>query len=403
MSQAPPDLAPDGPFALPRAALDAVRARFAERLAEGLAADGRELRALPTFLAPPRAGLTGRALVVDTGGTNVRAAIVDLGAAPRVVAGPRTMRLPDGRDAPLDARAFWDAHAALVLELGPPEALEGLPLGFCFSYPAETLPSRDARLLRWTKGIQVAGVEGAAVGAALVDALARRGARVGAPTVVNDTVASLLAGAARAADPRASVGLIVGTGHNLASFFARDALTKLGPRGASANDAADAMAVNLEAGNFTPPHLTALDDAVDRASINAGTQRLEKAVSGFYLPKLLQAAHGVDAIGADDTRALTDRAQAFARGLDPSPLARDAHALVQRSADLVAAVVAGVIDRHPRDARITVLAEGGLFWGAPGYPAAFEATLAALLGAARVDVLRVDDANLFGAAAAALA
>lgn len=390
-----------GPFALPRAALDDVRARFAERLAEGLVADGRELRALPTYLAPPRAGLAGRALVVDTGGTNVRAAIVELGPTPRVVAGPRAMRLPDGRDAPLDARAFWDAHAALVLELGPPESLTDLPLGFCFSYPAETLPSRDARLIRWTKGIQVTGVEGAAVGAALVEALARRGARVGAPTVVNDTVASLLAGAARAADPRASVGLIVGTGHNVASFFARDALTKLGPR--AAHDTSDAMAVNLEAGNFTPPHLGAHDDAVDRASINPGAQRLEKAVSGFYLPKLLQAAHGVDAIGADDTRALTDRAEAFARGLEASPLARDAHALVRRSADLVAAIVAGVIDRHPQGARVTVLAEGGLFWGAPGYRAAFEATLTALLGAPRVDVLRVDDANLFGAAAAALA
>ncbi len=397
------DASPRGPFALSRTALDDVRARFSERLAEGLASDGRELRALPTYLAPPRAGLTGRALVVDTGGTNVRAAVVELGPSPRVVAGPSSMLLPGGRGAPIDARAFWDAHAALVLELGPPESLAELPLGFCFSYPAETLPSRDARLLRWTKGIQVTGVEGTAVGAALVEALARRGARVGAPTVLNDTVASLLAGAARAADPRASVGLIVGTGHNVASFFARDALTKLGPWHGSTQGASDAMAVNLEAGNFTPPHLTAHDEAVDRATINAGTQRLEKAVSGFYLPKLLQAAHGAGAIGADDTRALTERAEAFARGLDPSPLARDAHALVRRSADLVAAVVAGVIDRHPRDARVTVLAEGGLFWGAPGYRAAFEDALTALLGAPRFDVLRVEDANLFGAAAAALA
>ena len=43
------------------------------------------------------------------------------------------------------------------------------------------------------------------------------------------------------------------------------------------------MAINLESGNFSPPHLTTADDALDRASDNPGAQRFEKAVPGAWL------------------------------------------------------------------------------------------------------------------------
>ena len=76
---------------------------------------------------------------------------------------------------------------------------------------------------------------------------------------MNDTVASLLAGAiARGGKhPEAFVGLIVGTGTNMAGFFRAERIGKLDESPIAT------MAVNLESGAFHPPHLTAWDQAVD--------------------------------------------------------------------------------------------------------------------------------------------
>ena len=32
---------------------------------------------------------------------------------------------------------------------------EEMPIGYCFSYPAESVLSGDAKLLRWTKGVDI--------------------------------------------------------------------------------------------------------------------------------------------------------------------------------------------------------------------------------------------------------
>lgn len=368
------------------AALADVRAALAARIRDGFAKDGEQVRALPAFLAPPLRTCAGRALTIDTGGTNMRAAVVELGAdgSARVLAGPVHAPVPTGRDgARVTAAAFFDAHATLVARL-PHDAVRGLPIGYCFSYPSASLPNHDARLIRWTKGVDVEGVEGAEVGAALVRALAARELAPGAPVVLNDTVAALMAGVRDAQDPALTIGLIVGTGTNIAAFFDARALTKLGDtawRGP--------MAVNLESGNFHPPHLSSCDDAVDAASDNAGAQRFEKAVSGFYLPQVVRALtpQGAPADGA----ALVARAQSG-----------DAtcRAVLDRSADLVAAALAGVRDVAAPGAALTVLAEGGLFWSPSGYAERVAATLRAL--DAPMTFARRDDANLIGAAAAAL-
>jgi len=159
------------------------------------------------------------------------------------------------------------------------------------------------------------------------------------------------------------------------------------------------MAVNLESGNFAPPHLSLHDEALDARSDNPGRQRLEKAVSGFYLPRLMLEAHPELAgrLDPNDTRALG------ALGDADDELSLDARAIVERSSGLVAAAVAGVVDHLPAEGTVALVAEGGLFWGQPGYAARFEVQLRAILGHERVRLVQVEDANLFGAARAALA
>lgn len=368
--------------------LNDIRQALVERMHQGLAQDGQQVACLLAYLAPPRVGLRGRALVVDAGGTNVRAALVELAEKPEVVRGPLSDTLPDGRSSPVNSAEFFRFQADMVWKLETPL---DLPLGYCFSYPAKVDLSGDARLLHWTKGIKVTGVVGELVGRALRRAVGGQGA----VKVLNDTVACLLGGACWAgADYRHYIGLIVGTGNNMATFLPASRIPKL--------DAAwqGPVAVNLESGNFHPPHLHAADEAIDRASDNPGKQRYEKAVSGFYLPQLLQQLCPDLQVPTGATSQVVVE-WADRPGEEPASLA--ARWILRRSADMVAAGLAGVADQLEGEGALAVQAEGGLFWKATGYAAQVEETLGKLLSNGRsFAIIRGDEVNLVGAAAAAL-
>lgn len=399
---------PVGPAARAKAAqalaltpvqLDDIRASLKAKILRGLAKDGEEIKALPAFLPPPSPMLQGRSLVLDTGGTNMRAAVIEIdGRGSKIVSGPLKQRVPDGRDGKEVTRAdFFTAHRTLVEGLDG-ASVRGLPIGYCFSYPSEVLPSCDARLLQWTKGLTIPGVEGTLVGSALKESLADGLLEPGKVAVLNDTVACLLGGAtAMRNEPVAGViGLIAGTGSNMAAFFEQERISKLktswtGP-----------MAINLESGNFSPPHLTAWDDALDAASNNPGRQRFEKAASGYYLPYLFQQivpdVPGFDpAAGSSSLADLRERAPDTEAG-------KVAGLLLDRAADLVAAGLAAVIDVSDQPGDYAILAEGGLFWGIPGFKERVESTLKSLLegGAKTARIVHLDDANLIGSACAAL-
>ncbi|MBK8012428.1 MAG: hypothetical protein IPK13_13845 [Deltaproteobacteria bacterium] len=381
---------------LSRDQMTEVRQALHARIEEGLAHEGREIRAFPAFVSPPSV-LDGQALVVDTGGTNMRAAVVSLtpGKAPAVLKGPVQDRLPVRGTHKLDGETFFAIQAKLAASLSPPK---NLPVGYCFSYASKSEPSLDATLTHWTKGIDIPGVEGTRVGQRLCDALSSAGVDPSYVHVVNDTVACLLGGAVVHKGPTPSnvIGLIVGTGTNMAGFFSPKSAPKLaafGPVGA--------MAINLESGNFTPPFALACDDAIDARSPNPGRQRFEKAVSGYYLPWLF-AELMPNFVGFDPeqgSKALVDL-----RDLnDGSEASEVAGALLLRSAQLVAAGLAAVVDFYEGDEPITILSEGSLFWGDPQYASATKAALEALLGRTdRVRFERVADVNLIGSAVVAL-
>ena len=361
------------------------------RIREGLASDGMEIKALPAHLSPPLAGLAGEALVVDAGGTNVRAAHVRIGGdGDAILAGPAAARLPvRGSGATLEAEAFYQLQASLVMKAGAPE--KAMPLGYCFSYPSTVHENRDATLLTWTKGVDIQGVEGERVGAPLSRALTALGRTPSATVVLNDTVAALLGGASEASDPARVIGLIAGTGTNMAAYFDASDAPKLEGRSGK-------MAINLESGNFTPPFLTPVDDAFDAAD-KPGAQRFEKAVSGYALPHLYAALVGDagDFEPSQGTGPLTEiRSADNRRG-------RAASALLDRSADLIAAGLYGVARVMGGPAPITVLAEGGLIIKAPGYSDRVKKTFATLAGETpRLILAHREDVNLYGSATAAL-
>src|SRR5262245_32933987 len=97
--------------------LDVAR-ELKARISAGLNAEGAEIRALPSFFGAPARGVEGSSLVIDTGGTNMRAAVVKLqqGKA-EVVGGPVKKTLPMRTGEKLSADEFFQSQAATARDL----------------------------------------------------------------------------------------------------------------------------------------------------------------------------------------------------------------------------------------------------------------------------------------------
>jgi len=161
---------------------------MSERIRDGLKKDDGEIKALATYLPPPSVEEGGRAMVIDIGGTNIRAAIIV--SLLRVKSQLRKVRqlLPFSRTG-RKPRDFFECQADLSLSLSPPP---GLPIGYCFSYPTSATPDRDGILIRWNKQLNVPDVVGKKVGKLLLAAFQERGYQSPRIAILNDTVASLL-------------------------------------------------------------------------------------------------------------------------------------------------------------------------------------------------------------------
>ncbi|MDR2147904.1 MAG: hexokinase [Tannerella sp.] len=348
-------------FELTTDQLKAVAANLHGKIQEGLQKDGKEIRCLPTFIAPKAAVDKEKVLVLDLGGTNFRATVVNFtGETPVVHDGIKknleyVMKAPEGKD----MEELYEEIANLVESLN----LEGVKsIGYCFSYPCESTPDGDARLLFWTKGVTVKGMSNHLIGKSLMDYLNKRleKAKFTNIKVINDTVASLFAGLTDTKS-QAHIGLIVGTGTNMAALIPSKKIEKLD----KAFQKNDLLPVNLESGNFYPPYLTIIDDKIDRYSDNPGGQRFEKAISGMYIGRILEFIFSTDEFEKNfDAEKLT-RIMSYP-DMYKEKYVTVAHQVYKRSAQLVAASLAGLIltitESIDNVTDIRIVAEGSLFW-----------------------------------------
>lgn len=265
-------------------------------------------------------------------------------------------------------------------------------------------------MLRWTKGVDIREMVGQFVGKPLLDYLNEKNKiRFTGVKVLNDTIASLFAGLTDKSYD-AYIGLIVGTGTNMATFIPSDKITKLDPE----CHVQGLIPVNLESGNFYPPFLTAVDDTVDATSDSLGKQRFEKAVSGMYLGDILKAAFPLEEFEEKfDARKLT--AIMNYPDIHKDIYVQVAHWIYNRSAQLVAASLAGLIallKSYNRDIhRVCLIAEGSLFWSESrkdkNYNILVMEKLQELLRELELEDVEVhinsmDNANLIGTGIAAL-
>ncbi|MDR1561642.1 MAG: hexokinase [Dysgonamonadaceae bacterium] len=331
------------------------------KVEEGLKVDDGEIRCIPTYINP-RAGIdNGKALVLDLGGTNFRAAVVEFCNGKTIVhPGMKENLAPLMKNPSCTRDELYAKMASLIGSLN----LEGVTaIGYCFSYPGKSLLNGDAELIQWTKGVNIKEMVGKAVGEPLLEYLNYnvKGAQFKTIKVINDTVASLFAGLTDSKS-QAHIGLIVGTGTNMAPFIPAGKIPKLD----SNYKGTGLIPVNLESGNFNPPHLTVIDDKIDKYLDTKGRQRFEKAISGMYLGRILEYLFSSDEFEDNfDAEKLTSIMSYPSRYREK--YVKAAHWVYQRSAKLVAASLAGLIleiiatyDKSVTDIRLS--AEGSLFW-----------------------------------------
>ena len=425
-------------FSVTREDLTKVISSFQSEMRSGLAGDRRSIAMNPSFVSRPSGAESGRFVTLDLGGTNVRATVVEIAGGALRVLKHDSFRLASATGSASD---LFDPIAGFLSQVLEDDG--EYTLGFIFAYPMDQTGVRRGSLSKWTKELNFDGVEGKdAVGLlerAVTDAAddfpVLRRLTVGA--LANDTVGVLAAGAYL--DPRCDMGLIVGTGTNMAVGVPANMLGRHLP---SAPGRPGEMIINMECGNFDGVrHIqTDYDRHLDAESDTEG-QLIEKMVSGRYLGEISRLAvldsaskaEGFDGwldypsafnspyaftteymsdIAFDDSEDLTATSMLLGSlGISESTiddrrrLRQLSAAVTRRSAHLVAATIAATatyIDPNLENDHI-VAADGSVIRGYPGYQAEVRRGLQNILGprAERVQIVYLRDGSGLGAAVVA--
>ncbi|KAI6348456.1 hypothetical protein MCOR25_010804 [Pyricularia grisea] len=280
-------------FTVDTAKLKQITNHFVGELERGLSVEGGDIPMNPTWVMSfPDGYETGTFLALDMGGTNLRVCeitLTDQKSEFDIIQSKYRMpeELKTGQ-----ADELWDYIADCLLQFiethhGDPKKIEKLPLGFTFSYPATQNYVDEGILQRWTKGFDIAGVEGKNVAPMLMKALSERGVPVKLVALINDTTGTLIASAYT--DTQMRIGCIFGTGCNAAYMEECGSIPKLAHMNLPPETP---MAINCEWGAFDNQHKvlprTPYDVKIDEDSPRPGQQAFEKMIAGLYLGEIFR-------------------------------------------------------------------------------------------------------------------
>jgi len=383
-------------FELTTKELKTISNRLQEKIEEGLEKNGMEILSIPTYITPSNNILNGKVLALDWGGTNFRASIVEFKNGKPTVLEIKEKKINADITKNFKQKDLFAVMAKVISQLKNLDKTV-TNIGYCFSYPAKCKTNGDATLLHWAKEIDIPDMVGKPVGEPFVKYLNNHiNTNFKNIKVINDTVACLFAGLSKTGYDN-YIGLIVGTGTNMASLMRKDKIKKLG------SNESCLIPVNLESGNFNPPYLTKIDNLVDETTNNRGAQRFEKAVSGGYLGKIFVKNLYPKKVDYDfDSEILSGLIN------DSENQIKTAKNIADRSAKLVAASIAGlaqvIVKQNKNTKKIGLAADGSVFWKTPNYKNLVEAELKILLpNNVSIEVFdKTKDPNLIGAAIAAL-
>ncbi|KAJ4296125.1 hexokinase [Collariella sp. IMI 366227] len=282
-------------FTIGTAKLKEITDHFVNELEKGLSRKGGSIPMNPTWvMSYPSGHETGTYLALDMGGTNLRVCEVTLTEQKSEFDIIQSKyRMPEELKTG-DADELWEYIADCLLQFiethhGDTSKLDKIPLGFTFSYPATQNYIDEGILQRWTKGFDIAGVEGHNVVPMFEAALLRRfqGVPIKLTALINDTTGTLIASAYT--DPKMRIGCIFGTGCNAAYMEDCGSIPKLSHLNLPADTP---MAINCEWGAFDNEHKvlprTPYDIIIDKDSPRPGQQTFEKMIAGLYLGEIFR-------------------------------------------------------------------------------------------------------------------
>ena len=254
---------------------------FLEEMDKGLAGKKGSLAMLPTYIETERELPRDKPVIVmDAGGTNFRVATVSFARAGLAQITEFKVYPMPGITAEVGKEEFFGTMAGYVKNV-----IHRSPnVGFCFSYPIEMFPTKDGRALYFSKEIKAPKAAGQMIGENMGLALQRLGVAESKHFVLlNDTVATLLAGRAEASGRRfdSYIGFILGTGTNTAYVEQNKNVKK-----AKDLDPAKSQIVNVESGGFGKAPRGTIDKRADRVSVSPGMYPFEKMISGAYIGPL---------------------------------------------------------------------------------------------------------------------
>ena len=259
--------------------IEALLVEFNSQMDAGLAGKGKSLAMIPAYVDVDKSVPTDSPIIVlDAGGTNLRVAVIWFDqAGKRHVEDFQKFAMPGTAGAKQLSPEEFFAKFAEFLE---PVCKRADNVGFCFSYATEITPSLDGKLLRWTKQVNAPGVVGKMVGSGIANALKKKTGRKLGIRVLNDTVATLLAGKSAGISRQYSsyVGFILGTGTNIAYIESNQNIKKL-----KKLDPARTMVINVESGNFNGAPASTFDTLFDQTTADPGVGLFEKMISGAYI------------------------------------------------------------------------------------------------------------------------
>lgn len=403
---------------------------FLAEMDAGLAGPHSSLRMIPTHIQAEGDILFDKAVIaIDAGGTHFRVASVRFHSERGALIEDRRQYPMPGTAGPVGKVEFFRT----IVHYLEPVLDRSESIGFVFSYPMEILPNRDGRLIRFCKEVQAPELEGELIGAGLNQSLRAMGKTEKRIVILNDTVATLLAGRAGSGGQAygSYVGFILGTGSNCCYVERNERITKRDDLDPEAS-----QIVNVESGAFALAPSGTADRRLDEQSTDTGHYTFEKKFSGAYFGQLvlltlqLGGESGLFSPALmDNLRSLTSLSTKNVNDLlqeqsleDPWPrvlseatetdrevLLALIHRLIQRAAKLTASNLAAVILKDGRgkvvSQPICITAEGTTFYQLQGLRSQVGAYLDDFLQGDRqrhYEIQSVQDATLLGAAVAAL-
>lgn len=232
-----------------------------------------------TWILPPdEKPKNQNVIVIDAGGTNFRSCLVSFdGDGNFSISDFKKTKMP-GVEKELSKDEFFNQIADNIEYLRD----KADRIGFCFSYAMNITKDGDGIPNAFSKEVKAPEVLGCPVGKTLAEKLHSRGwNKIQKITLLNDTEAALLAGAAAAKNGTkfsSYIGFILGTGIN-AAYVQPAAESSLNGK----NEKIEKQIVVCESGKCDKIPLSDFDSSMDKKCAVPKQYPLEKQCSGAYL------------------------------------------------------------------------------------------------------------------------